>query len=70
LHSILECRKKYGTLGWNVPYKFDHSDFVIGNAQLTQIIKHGSGDLVAGLDMLKYFYAHVNYAGKIQRTED
>ena len=27
-------------------------------------------DLNAGLDMLKYFYAHINYAGRIHRGED
>lgn len=70
LHSILEGRKKYGTLGWNVPYKFDFSDFEISNAQLTHVMKHNSGDFKAVLDMLKYFYANINYAGKIQRVED
>lgn len=28
-HSILDGRKKYGTLGWNVAYKFDFSDFEV-----------------------------------------
>mmetsp|Transcript_42571 Transcript_42571/g.65291 ORF Transcript_42571/g.65291 Transcript_42571/m.65291 type:complete len:142 (-) Transcript_42571:1643-2068(-) len=32
MHSIMECRGKYGTLGWNVPYKFDMSDFEVSNA--------------------------------------
>ena len=33
-------------------------------------MKHNSGDFRAVLDMLKYFYANINYAGKIQRVED
>jgi len=70
MHSILECRGKYGTLGWNVQYKFDFSDFEVSNAQLTSVIKTSSQDYTVGLEMLKYFYANVNYAGKIQRTED
>ena len=32
-------------------------------------MKNG-GDFGPGLDMLKYLYAHINYAGKIQRVED
>lgn len=35
MHSILEGRRKYGVLGWNVAYKFDVSDFEVSNAQLT-----------------------------------
>jgi len=38
-HSILEGRIKYGVLGWNVPYKFDVSDFEVSNAQLTQVMR-------------------------------
>jgi len=39
LRSIVEGRKKYGALGWNLPYKFDVSDFEVSNAQLTQVMK-------------------------------
>jgi len=70
LHAILEGRKKYGSLGWHVPYKFDRSDFDVSQAQLTQVMKNSSGDYAATLEMLKYYYAHINYAGKIQRVED
>jgi len=71
-HANLEGRKKYGTLGWHVPYKFDYSDFEVSNAQLAQVMKRTaiSGDQLAALDMLKYFYANINYAGKVQRVED
>jgi len=53
-----------------VPYKFDRSDFDVSQAQLTQVMKNSSGDYAATLEMLKYYYAHINYAGKIQRVED
>ena len=69
-HSILEGRKRYGTLGWNLPYKFDYSDFEVSNAQLTTAMKQNPADALACLDMLKYHYAHINYAGKVQRVED
>lgn len=64
-HAILEGRKKYGTLGWHVPYKFDFSDFEVSNAQLAAVMKHGPDPLLATLEMLKYFYANINYAGKL-----
>ena len=27
-------------------------------------------DVLSGLEMLRYFYSHVNYAGKVSRTQD
>lgn len=57
-----------------MPYAFDASDFEVSNAQLVQLMKLSSptepDSLAAALDMLQYFYANVNYAGKIQRAED
>lgn len=70
LHAILQGRKKYGRLGWNLPYKFDDGDFEVSQRQLSQIMENGSVDYAATLEMLKYFFAHINYAGKIQRVED
>jgi hypothetical protein len=33
-------------------------------------MKHNADDKLAALDMLKYFFANINYAGKLQRVED
>jgi hypothetical protein len=33
-------------------------------------MKHNAEDKLAALDMLKYFFANINYAGKLQRVED
>ena len=29
-NAVLHERKKYGTLGWNVPYEFNDSDLEVG----------------------------------------
>jgi len=70
-HAVLGGRRRYGTLGWNLPYQFDFSDFEVSNAQLRDAMKRGTAlDLIATLDVLKYYYAHINYAGRIHRAED
>jgi dynein heavy chain, axonemal len=33
-HAILAGRKNFGTIGWNLPYMFDLSDFEVSSAQL------------------------------------
>ena len=48
-----------------MPYKFDFSDFEVSNSQMLAVLKSNSNDQLAGIDMLKYFYANINYAGKI-----
>jgi len=65
-HAILQGRKKYGTIGWNVPYQFDFSDFEVSSAQLSLLMKQQRNpSRKAILEMLRYFYAFINYAGKM-----
>ena len=33
-HTIILERRKFGSIGWNIPYQWMNSDFIICNAQL------------------------------------
>ena len=39
LHGVLEGRRNYGSLGWNVVYEFDRNDFEISDTVLNVYLK-------------------------------
>jgi dynein heavy chain len=70
LHSVLDGRKIYGPLGWNIYSGFDASDFSISEAQIKAILDAGIEDKDAAIHMIKYLFSNINFCGKISRTED
>eukprot|EP01029_Cantina_marsupialis_P005375 TRINITY_DN157_c1_g2_i1.p1 TRINITY_DN157_c1_g2~~TRINITY_DN157_c1_g2_i1.p1 ORF type:complete len:3733 (+),score=1529.44 TRINITY_DN157_c1_g2_i1:1436-11200(+) len=64
LHSVVQERRKFGALGWNIPYEFNNGDL---NACLMFLEKH----LYAGnisWPTVQYMVSEVQYGGKI--TDD
>ena len=65
-HAVVQERRKYGRLGWNVPYDFNESDFevcmTILDAYLTKSFNIGEGKLPWGT--LRYLVGEVMYGGR------
>uniref|UniRef100_A0A8C2JKF3 Dynein heavy chain 10, axonemal-like n=1 Tax=Cyprinus carpio TaxID=7962 RepID=A0A8C2JKF3_CYPCA len=54
-HAVVQERRKYGKIGWNVPYDFNESDF---------LVTHTQGDAMIPWGSLKYLIGEVMYGGR------
>jgi dynein heavy chain len=66
LHSIVQERKKFGPLGWNIPYEYNTGDL---SACLTFLEKHLFDNDISW-STIQYMVAQVQYGGKITDDKD
>jgi dynein heavy chain len=66
-HAIVIERKKYGPLGWNIPYEFNDTDMDITAAQLELYV---SAYAEIPYKVLQQLTSVVNYGGRITDDKD
>ena len=69
LHSVVQERRKFGPLGWCIPYEFNYSDL---EASLFVVEKHLAATVLVGQPLswstIGYMVGEVQYGGRI--TDD
>jgi dynein heavy chain len=61
-HSVLLERRKFGTLGLNIPYDFNDTDFEVSNDLLTTYLDEYEE---TPFDALKFLISEANYGGRV-----
>lgn len=69
-HAIVQDRRKYGKIGWNVSYDFNFSDFKISFSLLNMYLKKAfdNGEESIPWASLKYLTGEAMYGGRV--TDD
>nr|XP_057927697.1 dynein axonemal heavy chain 10-like isoform X1 [Doryrhamphus excisus] len=66
-HAVVQERRKYGKIGWNVPYDFSESDFLVCleilNTYLTKAHTQRESNIPWG--SIKYLIGEVMYGGRV-----
>lgn len=71
-HGVVQERRKYGKLGWNVPYDFNETDFRISmqlvSTYLTKAFDHGDENIP--WSTLRYLIGEAMYGGRVSDSFD
>merc|ERR1719343_311783 len=66
-HAAILERRKFGPIGWNVPYEWMDSDFQVSREQVQMYLESQPG---VPWVTLNYIIAEVNYGGRVTDDKD
>merc|ERR1719506_312512 len=66
-HAAILERRKFGPIGWNIPYEWMDSDFQVSREQIHMYLESQPG---VPWSTLNYIIAEVNYGGRVTDDKD
>lgn len=66
-HAIVQDRRKFGAIGWNIPYAFTNEDFDVCKIQLKNFLDDYEE---IPFKVLNFLGSEVNYGGRVTDDKD
>lgn len=66
-HAVVLNRKRFGPIGWNIPYEFTDEDLLVSLKQIESILTEYKE---IPYKVLNYICAELNYGGRVTDNKD
>ncbi|KAG2439747.1 hypothetical protein HYH02_010624 [Chlamydomonas schloesseri] len=66
-HAVIQDRRKFGPLGWNIRYDFTDGDLNVSLAQLQEYLDKYE---VIPFKVLRFLFTEINYGGRVTDDKD
>jgi dynein heavy chain, axonemal len=66
-HAVVQDRRKFGSLGWNIRYDFTDGDLTVS---LTQMLEYLNSYDTIPFKVLRFLFTEINYGGRVTDSKD